>query len=64
MNKNVLELADAVLTTIRCDYCDEEFGDFCGDVLDCAEAADEAGWKVNKSGKVKCTECVNKMSKK
>jgi hypothetical protein len=57
-----MELFNAVICVINCDYCDSEFGDF-NDVSDAAEGADEEGWEVNRAGKVKCPDCVNKMKK-
>lgn len=63
VSKNIMELFNAVVCAINCDYCDSEFGDF-NDVYDAAEGADEEGWEVNRAGKVKCPDCVNKMKKK
>lgn len=58
MRKNIMDLADAVQTEINCEYCDNSFGSY-SDVIDCAEAADEEGWIVNRAGKVKCPDCVS-----
>ena len=63
VSKNMLKLYEAVSPVfIECNYCTEKLtGE---DVFECAEYADETGWKVNKAGKVKCPKCVKKMSKK
>lgn len=61
--KSVVELCNAVKCTISCDYCDNELNSF-QDIIDTAESAHEEGWEVNKSGKVKCPECVDKMKRK
>lgn len=59
----VYRLADAVFTQISCAYCDLKFGSFSMDVIDCAEAAYENGWRINKADKVKCPKCVKKMKR-
>ena len=64
ITQNALNLCDNVIMTIHCEYCDNEFGDFAGEVYDCAEAADAEGWVVNKAGKAKCPECVKRMKRK
>lgn len=64
MEKNIINLYESVTCTISCEYCDNEFDQYCGDAFECAEAADEEGWVVNRQGKVKCPECVDKMKKK
>lgn len=62
MNKNILNLYDYVKCTLVCSYCGDEFGGYGDDVLDVAEAADEWGWKITKSGYVKCPKCTPKIT--
>lgn len=59
---NIIDLADAVITQLNCEYCDNVF-EFYSDVFDCAESADSEGWIVNRAGKVKCSDCVNRSKK-
>lgn len=64
MEKNIINLYESVVYTISCEYCGNEFDQCCDDAFECAEAADEEGLVVNRQGKVKCPECVDKMKKK
>jgi hypothetical protein len=62
MKKNILSLFEAVICSIKCDFCDEEIDGY-GE-HDVAESADEEGWTVNKKEEVKCPNCKHKRSKK
>ena len=55
MSKNIMNLYEVVDCFVRCDYCKRELHGV--DCFEVAEEADYNGWKVNRSGKVKCQHC-------
>lgn len=59
--RNVVKLYEAAYATLLCDYCSNKIT--AEDAVDVAALADDLGWTVNKSDKVKCESCTEKLKK-
>lgn len=65
MTSNAFKLSEFMVLSIKCEYCGMTAQ--YGGGLDCDDAVtdlDAYGWRVTKTGKVKCPVCVQKSKRK